>query len=293
MKSFIFRLFIVLAATPIFAQANAELFEPTTISKDDVFGLTISPDGKEAFWVNSNGGRDTLTIMQSHKLNGKWQKPEIASFSVNKSWKDIDPMFSPDGKTLLFQSNRPVEGKPDRKGFDIWAIKKVKNSWSQPYHLGNDINTDVSESFTSMTKKGDIYFTKENPDGTSKMDLYVSRYSDGKYQTPVNVGLPINTTERESNPFIDKNEKYLIYFSTAPEGFGDVDLYISFNEKGIWSKPINLGNHINGKLGEFCPFVYEKEKKLYFSRTEQLENKRRKENIYSIDFDVNKYKSAK
>jgi hypothetical protein len=293
MKSFVFRLFIVLAATPIFAQTNAELFEPTTISKDGVFGLTVSPDGKEAFWVNSNGGRDTLTIMQSHKLNGKWQKPEIASFSVNKIWKDIDPMFSPDGKMLLFQSNRPVEGKPDRKGFDIWAIKKEKNKWSLPYHLGNDINTDVSESFTSMTKKGDIYFTKENPDGISKLDLYVSRYSDGKYQTPLNVGLSINTTERESNPFIDKDEKYMVYFSSNPDGLGDVDLYISFNEKGIWTKPINLGNKINSKVGEFCPFVYEKEKKLYFSRTEQLENKRRKENIYSIDFDVNKYKSAK
>ncbi len=97
----------------------------------------------------------------------------------------------------------------------------------------------------------------------------------------------------DSNPFIDKNEKYLIYFSTTTEGFGDVDLYISFNEKGTWSKPVNLGNKINSKVGEFCPFFNEKEKKLYFSRTELLENKRRKENLYSIDFDVNKYKSAK
>ena len=97
MKSFILRLFIILAATPIFAQSSVEIFEPTAISKDDVFGLTISPDGKEAFWVNSNGGRDTLTIMHSHKLNGKWQKQETAAFSGNKSWKDIDPMFSPDG----------------------------------------------------------------------------------------------------------------------------------------------------------------------------------------------------
>jgi hypothetical protein len=292
MKSFFLSLFLVTFTTSITAQKTATIFEPKKISNNGVFGLTISPDGNEAFWVNSRGGRDSLTIMQSHKLNGQWQSGTVASFSTNKGWKDIDPMFSPDGKTILFQSNRPVEGKPDRKGFDIWAVKKVKNGWGEPYHLGNDINTDVSESFTSMTKKGDIYFTKENPDGTSKMDLYVSRYSDGKYQTPINVGLPINTTERESNPFIDKNEKYLIYFSTNPEGSGDVDLYISFNEKGTWSKPINLGDVINSKVGEFCPFVHEKEKKLYFSRTEELPNKKRKENLYSIDFDVNKYKSA-
>jgi hypothetical protein len=263
MKPFIIGLLLILFTTISTAQQIATIFETGKISNNGVFGLTISPDGNEAFWVNSRGGRDSLTIMQSHKINGQWQSASIASFSENKRWKDIDPMFSPDGKTILFQSTRPVEGKPDRKGFDIWAVKKVKSEWSKPYHLGNDINTDASESFTSMTKNGDIYFTKENPDGNGKMDLYVSRYSGGKYQTPINVGLPINTAERESNPFIDKNEKYLIYFSSAPEGFGNVDLYISFNEKGTWRKPINLGNAINSQVGEFCPFVHEKEKKLY------------------------------
>ncbi len=292
MRLFYTSLFSLLFATSILAQNKVTLFEPTKISNNGEFGLSISPDGNEAFWVNSNGGRDTLSILHSRKINGKWETGTAASFSENKNWKDVDPMFSPDGKTLLFQSNRPVEGKPDRKGFDIWAVKKIKNGWSQPYHLGNDINTDASESFASMTKNGSIYFMKENPDGKGKSDIYVSKYANGKYETPVNIGSTINTTERESNPFVDKNEKYMIYFSSSPEGFGEVDLYISFNEKGAWSKPINLGDKINSKVGEFCPFVHEKEKKLYFSRTEVLPNKRRIENLYSVDFDVNTYKSA-
>lgn len=292
MKSFYISLFSLLSATSILAQDKATIFEPKKISNNGVFGLTVSPDGNEAFWVTSKGARDTLSILHSTKIDGKWQAGTTAGFSENKNWKDIDPMFSPDGKTILFQSTRPVEGKPDRKGFDIWAVKKVKNEWSKPYHLGNEINSDASESFASMTKNGSIYFMKENPDGKGSSDIYVAKYADGKYQTPVNIGLPINSANRESNPFIDKDEKYIIYFSSNPEGFGDVDLYISFNEKGNWTKPINLGDKINTKVGEFCPFVHEKEKKLYFSRTEEFPNKKRKENLYSIDFDVNKYKSA-
>lgn len=282
--------FFVLFTTLVIAQDKATVFESTKISTNGVFGLTISPDGNEAFWVNSNGGRDTLSILHSRKVDGKWEKGTTANFSENKNWKDIDPMFSPDGKTILFQSNRPVEGQPNRKGFDIWAVKKIKNKWSEPYHLGNDINTDASESFASMTKNGTIYFMKENPDGKGSSDIYVSKFQNGKYQIPINIGLAINSSYRESNPFIDKNEKYIIYFSSNPNGFGDVDLYISFNEKGKWSQPINLGNTINTQLGEFCPFFHEKEKKLYFSRTEELPNKKRIENIYSIDFNVNKYK---
>ena len=113
--------------TKMEAQREPQKFEPGIISNGGVFGLTISPDSQTALWVDSKGKRDTLIIMESHKRNGKWIKPVVASFSSpNRSWKDIDPVFSPDGKTVLFQSNRSVENHPDRKGFDIWAVKKPK-----------------------------------------------------------------------------------------------------------------------------------------------------------------------
>lgn len=288
--NFSFILLVFLSAN-CFSQHKAQLFEPETISKNDVFGLTISPNGDEAFWVNSNGGRDTLTIMQSKKIKGQWQKPEAAPFSLNSSWKNIDPMFSPDGKTLFFQSNRPVEGKPERKGFDIYAVKKTKAGWSEAYRLDDTINTDASESFASIAENGTVYFTKENPDGKGKLDIYMSKNINGKFQTHENIGLPINTSDRESNPYIDKDGKYIIYFSSKAEGnFGDVDLYISFNTNGIWSTPKNLGPEINTAEGEFCPFFHKKEKKLYFSRTKVLPNGRRVEKIYSVPFDVEHYK---
>jgi hypothetical protein len=51
------------------------------------------------------------------------------------------------------------------------------------------------------------------------------------------LGLPINTNERESNPFISPNGKYMIYFSTNKNGLGEVDLYISFKKKIIGQLP--------------------------------------------------------
>ena len=272
------------------AQTEPQKFEPGIISNGGVFGLTISPDSETALWVNSNGKRDTLIIMESHKREGKWTKPVVASFSSRKGeWKDIDPIFSPDGKTVLFQSNRSVENYPDRKGFDIWAVKKTKTGWSEPYHLGHAINTNASESFASMAKNGNIYFMKDNENKKGNSDIWVSKLVKGEYQKPVNLGSPINTEERESNPYISPNEDYLIYFSTNPKGHGEIDFYISFNKKGKWSEPVNLGKPINSELAEFCPFVHQKEKKIYFARQKKEENGTFTEDLYSVDFDVKKY----
>lgn len=271
------------------AQQQAVLFEPGIISNDGVFGLTISPDSKTALWVQSNGKRDTLRIMESKKENGKWSMPRVASFSsANGEWKDIDPMFSPDGKMVLFQSNRNAGRASTRTDFDIWAVTLTTTGWSAPYRLQGNINSEASESYASITRDGTIYFMKENENKTGQSDIYYSTFKDGIYQEPINIGAPINTNERESNPFIAPDGQYLLYFSTDKNGFGEVDLYISFRQNGIWSKPQNLGSSINSSVAEFCPFVHQKEKRLYFSRQEKMDG-RFNENIYYIDFDIRKY----
>lgn len=275
-----------------FAQ-QPQLVQPGIVSTGGVFGYTLSPKGDEAFWVHSNGMRDTLIILYAVKSTSGWSKPMAASFSGNIAWKDIDPMFSPDGNIVLFQSNRPVPNKPERKGFDIWAIKRTPTGWSKPYHLGNELNTDASESFASITNTGNIYFMKENPDGIGSSDIYVSHFVNGLYQTPENIGTPINTSFRESNPYISPEEDYLIYFSSDTTGHGDVDLFISYNREGSWSIPVSLGSPINSTLGEFCPFYHVKEKKLYFSRTTVKPNGRREENIFSVDFEPMKLGNKK
>jgi len=275
----------------LFAQKEPIKFEPGKISNGGVFGLTISPDGNTALWVESNGRRDTLIIKESQKINGVWQEPVIASFSTaTAAWKDIDPVFSPDGQQVLFQSTRPVPDQPNRTGFDIWAVKRTANGWSAPYHLGNIINTDVSESYASITTSGHIYFMKENENKQGNSDIYVSRLVNGIYQNPENIGAPVNTIDhRESNPFIAADESFLIYFSSDPKGLGEVDLYISFNKNGTWTTPKNLGSPINSSMAEFCPFYHAKEKRLYFARQDRS-GTRMKEDLYFISFDPDKFR---
>ncbi|AEI51387.1 TolB family protein [Runella slithyformis] len=266
-RHFCIFLFVVISNI---AFGQVKLFEPQLIPKNQSFGLTVSPNGKELLFVKSFGGRDTLQIFYSKKVNGQWQKPTLAFFADTR-YKQIDPAFSPDGKNILFNSLTLIENN-----FDIYITSKKSNEWTTPEKLSDSINTASSDFYATISKDKHIYFTRR----TTSNDIYVSYFVDNQYQKAVLLDKSINTEGNESNPYISKNEDFIIFFTDYKSGFGETDLYISFKKRNKWSTPINLGNEINSKIGEFCPSIDLKKKLFIFSRTEVV-NGKRVDNVYS------------
>jgi len=64
-------------------------------------------------------------------------------------------------------------------------------------------------------------------------------------------------------PAFADNGNALYFASNMPGGFGGFDLYVSYNENGRWSEPINLGANINTQGNEITPFI--EESTLYFA----------------------------
>ena len=81
------------------------------------------------------------------------------------------------------------------------------------------------------------------------MDVFKSRFIDGHYSEPENLGGSINSEFAESNPYIAPDESYLIFTSHGrSDGYGKYDLYISFRKtEGSWTKAKNMGNQSNSK----------------------------------------------
>ena len=258
----------------ILSVGQVQIFEKELISNGEVFGIAISPLGNELFYVNAYGGRDSLHIFHSKKLNDQWQKPQAASFSIDNI-NQIDPSFSPDGKTLLI--NAYVS---DDKKYDVYSINKTETGWSEPQVMSDQINTDAHEFYATMTSNRDVYFTRRNESN----DIYVSKFTNGQYQKAVPLKGEINTEFSESNPYISPEEDYIIFISDREGGYGGADLYISFNNNDVWSPPHNLGPKINTKDSEFCPSRDFSNDRFFFART-ILDGKRRIENIYSIPMD--------
>lgn len=162
---------------------QARVFEPNLVSNNQEFGATISPDGKLLLLVKSFGGRDSLQMFQSNKINGKWQKPELAFFA-NKNFIEIDPAFSPDGKSILYNS---VVSKEN--GLDVFIIDKTTNGWSTPKRLSDAINTKANEFYATISTNKNIYFTRM----AQSFDIYVSYFIHNTYQKAIALEETINT----------------------------------------------------------------------------------------------------
>jgi hypothetical protein len=76
-----------------------------------------------------------------------------------------------------------------------------------------------------------MFFTSDRPGGYGGYDIYYSRFRNGNWCTPVNLGPGINTASDEYRPLIsyhpDFTNIFLIFSSDRPGGKGGFDLYFT------------------------------------------------------------------
>ncbi len=242
--------------------AGAELFAPGIVSS--IWGLhsttVFSPDGNEVYWapmmtfpgeLYSRGG-----LLMMKRVNGSWTAPAWAPFSGPDVNDDV-PFFSPDGKRIYFISSRPLPGgAATREG--VWFADRTAAGWSEPQPLDAALNEHPMHWEFSLDKKGNVYFGGQAADSRGLDDIYLARFSGGKYETPVNLGDPVNSAAGENTPFIAPDGSYLLFSR-------QYDLWVSFRTPGnAWSAPVKLGPEVNSRSIELCPIVTADGKYLFF-----------------------------
>jgi hypothetical protein len=223
----------------------------------NVRDFTMSSDETEAYFTLQSPARELSVIMKIIKDKGKWQNPQISSFSGR--FNDLEPFLSPDNLKLYFVSNRPVsKDSINTKDMDIWFVERSSKTseWSQPKNIGAPINTPGDEFYPSVASNGNLYFTTIKKELESQDDIFMSKWINNAYSEPEILGEGVNTKGAEYNAFIAPDESYIIFGGwRRPNGLGSGDMYISENNNGEWSMAKNLGEQINSKDMEFCPFV--------------------------------------
>ena len=210
-----------------------ELFAPNIISRKDYFehsAAIFSPDMKEVYWSGKPNGTRYFEINVMKEINGIWTE-QVITFS-HKEYSFSNPVFSPDGNKLFFDSRA-----------DIWFVERKGDNWSVAVKVSSLINTDGSEAILSITDDGSIYFLRYNANASRegrKHEMYVSRKIDGNYTEPVKLGKIINSDDqRECGLFVAPDESYLILESVKDNRSSD--LFICYKMKDAsWSKRINL-----------------------------------------------------
>lgn len=270
-------IFTLLVAAPLLSEAqlklpaldnppvNLAMFGEGSISTAiNERDFAISPDGKEIFYTISTPRSTFQTIVYIKKnQKGEWSAPEVASFAGEYS--DIEPVFSHDGKTLFFSSNRPLSGDQP-KDFDVWKVSRTPTGWTKPENLGPIVNTEADEFYPSVGRNGNIYFTAAYKGGPGREDIYLSEFKDNQYQKPVALDTMVNSKFYEFNAFVDPGEQFIVFTSYGrKDDSGGGDLYMATKDgNGKWTRAKNL-LHLNSKQLDYCPFLSPDGKAFFFT----------------------------
>jgi Tol biopolymer transport system component len=244
--------------------STALVFLPDLISKDSLdFNAIFSPDGQSFFFSRSMNKQSNMYVSKYNGTN--WAEPMLLPVSVTH-YSDADPAFAPDGK-LYFISNRPANASDTTKDYDIWFSSPLAGGgWSAPENLAS-VNSDSNEFYVSFSGKGHLYFASSRKGGFGEEDIYVSKWINGQYTTPANLGEAINSPKSEYDPFISTKEDLLVFTaSNWDDSFGGADLYCSKPGKNnTWRQAVNLGHRINTTSRDFCPSFSPDSKYFFFS----------------------------
>lgn len=263
---------------------TALVFGEGIISTDAFeFAITFSPKMDEMFFTRRKPeANNEIYIMKL--IDGTWSDPELAFFTPGKGW-DFEPHINPKGDLLYFGSTRPLNDTI-KLGLHQWYSEKNVSGWSKPVPLEEPfVNRFVM--YLTSSENDNLYFTSEE-EGAKREDggIYSSMQEEGQYSDVKRMGKEINLPDLKwkAHPYISPDESYIIYDGESDSGFGENDLFISFNKKGAWTKAYNLGPEINTDQTEMCASVSPDGKYLFFHRGTYVEGEEETGNIYWIDF---------
>jgi WD40-like Beta Propeller Repeat len=246
--------------------SSPQLFGEGVIStRDDEFGGQFSRDGK-TMWFSKSVPRFHLdTIFTSTFRDGRWNAPQVASFSG--IWHDYDPTLSSDGKRLFFISDRPHPNGTANSHYDIWYLDQTASGWSAPRNLGSPINGDWSSHFAVTVDSGTLYFTSDHPGSKGWLDVWRSSWVDGHYAEPENLGDAINNQAWANfEVYVAPDERYMIVSAYGhDDGLGDCDLYVSYRRDGVWQPLKNLGPNVNSAARDYSARVTPDGRYLFFT----------------------------
>lgn len=134
-----------------------------------------------------------------------------------------------------------------------------------PVNLGDSINSKQSEYYPSFTiDDSTLVFTRRG-EGIRENFMQSHLIKSG-YSSSALINGQLNEEPSKGAINISQDGEWLIFAGNfSGKGFGDFDLYTSYNTPQGWSEPINLGASINTEYWESSPGLSPDKNTLYFS----------------------------
>ena len=224
----------------------------------------------------SDSGYPIIADIDLPELLSKGLVVEHLDKNVNSDYSELNPLLSPDGKTLYFsRRNHPENAGGVNDKEDIWYSELGQDGkWTLARNMGRQFNNEYPNFINAITSA--------TPDGKSVLLLLGNRYEEkgkmvagvsmsdnigGKWTDPkpLRIDDDYNFNEK-ANYFLTNTRKVLLMSIEREDSRGGRDLYVSFSKGDTaWTKPLNMGATLNTAGEETGPFLATDNKTLYFS----------------------------
>ena len=270
------------------ASINTEFSEYGTALYGDKIVFTAANSGKTSKGgVSQWTGESYYDLYTADRDQQALSNKKFFSTTINTPFNESTAVFTKDGNTMYFTRNNYVNRKIGTNVENTILLKILRATKDSNGHWGNVVevpfnsdNYNVAHPALSPDEKF-LYFASDMDGTLGESDIFrVEILGDNQYGTPENLGDIINTSGRESFPFVSKNN-ILYYSSDGIPGLGGLDIFaVKFYENGTVSKPINIGMPGNSADDDFC-FVMDSETKVGFLTSNRPGGKG-KDDIYSF-----------
>ncbi len=246
----------------------------------------------------------TVCILLLQPLLSESIPPESEPENLSVNWKgdDTNPIPSPDGSYLVFQSDRPGSFE----GFNFWysynknhTDRRGTASFTIPIPLRFPLSGEASDTMKILRPQGSVgenaglftvnsdgftgggsilwrrdepvemYFTsdaKSRGEGYDGLNIYYTRFRDDRWSKPIQIDA-LSSNFDDKMPWIARDGKTIVFSSNRPGGYGGYDLYFAKRDPatGKWSEPVNAGPEINSEADEISPSFSPDGGMLFFS----------------------------
>jgi tetratricopeptide (TPR) repeat protein len=196
--------------------------------------VSLNSDGSELF-IYRNRGEGKGDLYLSELEGTTWSKP-ILQVRLNSPEWDGSACFIPNEDKIIFSSER----KGGFGGKDLYSAERLNNNmWANIKNLGPEINSKFDEDAPFVTSDGRIlFFASNNKNSFGGYDIFRCDLINGDWQSPYNLGSPINTTNDDNYFTVAGDGKVAYYSSYKKGGDGGQDIYKV--EPGIPGRPLTL-----------------------------------------------------
>jgi Tol biopolymer transport system component len=145
-------------------------------------------------------------------------------------------------------------------------------TFGEPVNLGSTVNSSGFDCSPSVSTDGlELYFLSDRPGGYGNYDIWMATRltTDDPWNTPVNLGSVVNSSDWEVSPDISADSLSL-YFDGGPISRSDIWVTERTAKDQPWGTPVELDPNVNFASWLYCPGISPDGLQLYFESEDEI-----------------------